>query len=209
MGHGGGFSSVWQGNTTFGERGFRVAEATQPNNAGRRLLSWDFGIGYIKEMESSSGADVAILFESAESDAVLQHARATLSDFGVGLVERNVTDRTEIAWTVSSLSGAGVLVFIVGNSSADPLSERVATSTDRPVLAVPVEAGGLAPLDALRATTRGGSAPVASLAIGKAGAINAALLAVAILANRDAELRQKLARFRVEQTEKVLADRLD
>jgi len=67
----------------------------------------------------------------------------------------------------------------------------------------------LAPLQALQTTLQGGGAPVASLAIGKAGAINAALMAVAILANTDAGLRQKLHLFRETQTNKVLADRLE
>jgi len=160
-------------------------------------------------MATADEARVAILFESAEADAVLAHARETLRDFGVTFVDRDVAGRTEVAWVTSTLAGAGAAVFIVGVSSADPLSRLVAESTDRPVLAVPVEAAGLSALDALRAATVAGGPPVASLAIGKAGAINAALLAVAILANGDGKLRQKLAKFRVEQTEKVLADRLD
>jgi 5-(carboxyamino)imidazole ribonucleotide mutase len=80
--------------------------------------------------------------------------------------------------------------------------------TAKPVLAVPLEAAGLTALDSLQATTRGGP-PVASLAIGKAGATNAALLAVAILANADEVVREKLEAFRTEQTAKVLADTLE
>jgi len=76
------------------------------------------------------------------------------------------------------------------------------------VLAVPLEGEGLGALEALRATTRGGP-PVATLAIGKAGATNAGLLAVAILANGDEGLRGKLEAFRAEQTARVLADRLE
>jgi 5-(carboxyamino)imidazole ribonucleotide mutase len=75
-------------------------------------------------------------------------------------------------------------------------------------LAVPLEGPGVPPLEALKAATRGAGGPVASLAIGKAGAVNAALLAVAILANSDAGLRGKLEGFRREQTEKVLGDRV-
>jgi 5-(carboxyamino)imidazole ribonucleotide mutase len=76
------------------------------------------------------------------------------------------------------------------------------------VLAVPLETPDLPPLASLQATTRGGP-PVASLAIGKAGAINAALLAVAVLANGDTGLLRKLEQFRADQTARVLADTLE
>jgi 5-(carboxyamino)imidazole ribonucleotide mutase len=109
---------------------------------------------------------------------------------------------------VAAFESAEAVVFVVSNTSADPLSATVAGLTAKPVLAVPLEAAGVTALEALQATTRGGP-PVAALAIGKAGATNAALLAVAILANADATLRGKLEAFRAEQTARVLADTLE
>ena len=76
------------------------------------------------------------------------------------------------------------------------------------MLAVPIETPELGGLEALRASTAGGP-PVGTVAIGKAGAINAALLAVAILGNADAGLREKLRTFREDQTAKVLGSRLE
>ena len=151
---------------------------------------------------------VAILSESPEAQGVLQHARDVLDEFGVGFIERTVETRAVLRDTVAAFEAAGAAVFVVANTSADPLSAAVAALTPRPVLAVPLDGPGLAPLDALRATAGGGPA-VASLAIGKAGAVNAALLAVAILANADESLRGKLERFRADQTARVLADRLE
>jgi 5-(carboxyamino)imidazole ribonucleotide mutase len=158
----------------------------------------------------SAGAEhmVAILLESADGQGILQHARDTLDEFGVGFIERTVETRAVLRDTAAAFETAGAAVFVVANTSATPLSAAVAAVTARPVLAVPLEAPGLAPLEALRTTTGGGPA-VASLAIGKAGAINAALLAVAILANANEQLRAKLERFRAEQTARVLADTLD
>jgi 5-(carboxyamino)imidazole ribonucleotide mutase len=151
---------------------------------------------------------VAILSESAEAQAILQHTRDTLDRFGVPFIERLVENRAVLRDTVVAFESAEVAVFVVANTSADPLSAAVAAVTANPVLAVPLAAAGLAPLESLMATTRGGP-PVASLAIGKAGATNAALLAVAILANAEEGLRGKIEAFRSEQTARVLADRLE
>jgi 5-(carboxyamino)imidazole ribonucleotide mutase len=108
---------------------------------------------------------------------------------------------------VSESESAGAAVFVASNISTDPLSTAVSEVTSKPVLAVPLEGTGLPALDALRASAREGTT-AGTLAIGKAGAINAALLAVAILANANADLRAKLERFRQEQTAKVLAETL-
>ncbi|HUM72015.1 MAG TPA: AIR carboxylase family protein, partial [Chloroflexota bacterium] len=78
-----------------------------------------------------------------------------------------------------------------------------------PVLGVPIQSHALNGLDSLLSIVQmPGGIPVGTLAIGKAGAKNAALLAIAILGNQDPALRQKLHRFRQEQTEKVLEDTL-
>jgi 5-(carboxyamino)imidazole ribonucleotide mutase len=151
---------------------------------------------------------VAILSESADAQAILQHTRDTLDQFSVPFIERVIENRGVVRDTVAAFESAEAVVFVVANTSADPLSATVAGLTAKPVLAVPLEAAGVTALEALQATTRGGP-PVAALAIGKAGATNAALLAVAILANADATLRGKLEAFRAEQTARVLADTLE
>ena len=108
-----------------------------------------------------------------------EHCCAVLDEFGV-------------AWSDNLTPGTKVVI-----AAADREAEAEAR-TVLPVLAVPMEAS----VDALRAASE---LPVATLAIGKPGAINAALLAVAILANGDAELRAKLHDFRARQTAAVLA----
>jgi 5-(carboxyamino)imidazole ribonucleotide mutase len=104
-----------------------------------------------------------------------------------------------------------VEVFVVANTSSRPLSGQVAGLTSRPVLAVPVPGGGVSALEALERTAATGpaEAAVGTFAIGRAGAINAALYAVAILANADRDLREKLEEFRREQSEKVVNERLE
>jgi 5-(carboxyamino)imidazole ribonucleotide mutase len=158
-------------------------------------------------MPDESQRMVAILAESPDAQPMLRHVADMLGEFGVGFVERVIESRAVLRDTVAAFESAGTGVFVVANTSADPLSSAVASATARPVLAVPLETPELAPLASLQATTRGGP-PVASLAIGKAGAINAALLAIAILANGDPALLRKLEQFRADQTARVLADTL-
>jgi 5-(carboxyamino)imidazole ribonucleotide mutase len=79
-----------------------------------------------------------------------------------------------------------------------------------PVLGVPMESQSLKGLDSLLSTAQmPAGIPVGTLAIGKPGAVNAALLAVAILANKRPELREKLRRFRAEQAEKIKSEKLE
>jgi 5-(carboxyamino)imidazole ribonucleotide mutase len=147
---------------------------------------------------------VAIVFESP--DPTLAHARDTLAKFGVGYTDHRISDRANLADALARAEQGGSRVFVVAVTSGDSLAHAVAKVTDKPVLAVPLDSPALPPLDALRAATASG--PVASLAIGKAGATNAALLAVSILANSDAALAARLQAFRGEQTAKVLMDEL-
>ena len=103
----------------------------------------------------------------------------------------------------------GIEVVIAGAGGAAHLPGMAAAFTLVPVLGVPVESHALKGLDSLLSIAQmPGGIPVGTLAIGKAGAINAALLAVAILSNSRPELRARLRRFREEQTERVLADEL-
>jgi 5-(carboxyamino)imidazole ribonucleotide mutase len=104
----------------------------------------------------------------------------------------------------------GIEVIIAGAGGAAHLPGMVAAQTLIPVLGVPVESQALKGIDSLLSIVQmPGGIPVGTLAIGKAGAINAALLAIAILGNSRPELREKLRKFREEQTKKVLGDVLD
>jgi 5-(carboxyamino)imidazole ribonucleotide mutase len=100
-------------------------------------------------------------------------------------------------------------VIIAAAGGAAHLPGMVAAHTLLPVLGVPIESQALKGMDSLLSIAQmPGGIPVGTLAIGKAGAINAALLAVAILANSRPDLREKLRAFRVEQTSRVLKDEL-
>jgi len=100
-------------------------------------------------------------------------------------------------------------VIIAGAGGAAHLPGMVAAHTVLPVLGVPVQSAALQGLDSLLSIVQmPGGVPVGTLAIGKAGATNAGLLAVSILANSRPDLRQRLRDFRTEQTEKVRQERL-
>ena len=103
----------------------------------------------------------------------------------------------------------GVEVIIAGAGGAAHLPGMVAAHTLLPVLGVPVESHALKGLDSLLSIVQmPGGVPVGTLAIGPAGAKNAGLLAVAILANQRPELREKLRQYRAAQTEKVMKETL-
>jgi 5-(carboxyamino)imidazole ribonucleotide mutase len=111
---------------------------------------------------------------------------------------------------VASAEDRGIEVMIAAAGGAAHLAGVVAAHTLLPVLGVPMESASLKGLDSLLATVQmPGGIPVGTLAIGTPGAKNAALLAVAILANTRPELRDKLRAFREEQTAKVLQATLD
>ncbi len=103
----------------------------------------------------------------------------------------------------------GIEVIIAGAGGAAHLPGMLAASTVVPVLGVPVESHSLKGLDSLLSIVQmPGGIPVGTLAIGKAGATNAALLAIAILSNSRPDLRVALHQFRREQTERVMTDTL-
>ena len=105
--------------------------------------------------------------------------------------------------------GRGLEVIIAGAGGAAHLPGMVAAHTIVPVLGVPVESATLKGLDSLLSINQmPGGVPVGTLAIGKAGATNAALLAVSILSNSRPDLRAKLRAFREEQTQKVRQEQL-
>jgi len=115
----------------------------------------------------------------------------------------------ETAEYVNQAESRGVEVIIAAAGGAAHLAGVCAAHTVLPVLGVPMESASLKGLDSLLSTVQmPAGIPVGTLAIGPAGARNAALLAVAILATRRPDLREKLRRFRADQREKVLRETL-
>ncbi len=140
----------------------------------------------------------------------MMHAVQTLESLGVAYEARVVSaHRTpdllfEYADTAQK---RGLKVIIAGAGGAAHLPGMCAAKTQVPVLGVPVQSKALNGMDSLLSIAQmPAGIPVGTLAIGKAGAINAALLAAAICANGDAALGRRLAKFRSEQTRKVLDD---
>jgi 5-(carboxyamino)imidazole ribonucleotide mutase len=106
---------------------------------------------------------------------------------------------------VSDVEARGAQVFVAAAGGAAHLAGVVASKTLRPVLGVPMQSQSVGGLDSLLSTVQmPAGIPVGTLAIGRAGAVNAALLAAAILARSDAELEARLRRYRKEQAQDVL-----
>jgi 5-(carboxyamino)imidazole ribonucleotide mutase len=155
---------------------------------------------------------VAILMGSKSDWETMRHAAETLDKFGVDhdarVLSAHRTPR-ETSEYVSGAEGRGIEVVIAGAGGAAHLAGVAAAHTILPVLGVPMESASLKGLDSLLSTAQmPGGIPVGTLAIGKPGAVNAALLAVAILGVSRPELREKLRGFRKEQAEKVLKEDL-
>lgn len=138
----------------------------------------------------------------------MSHAADTLDKLGVPFEVRVVSaHRTPdlLFEYASQAEGRGLEVIIAGAGGAAHLPGMCAAKTALPVLGVPVESKHLKGLDSLLSMVQmPGGVPVGTLAIGKSGAINAALLACAILGARHPRLREAYARFRAEQTRTVL-----
>ncbi len=139
----------------------------------------------------------------------MQHAAATLASLGVAHETRVVSaHRTpDLLFSyAASAESRGLEVLIAGAGGAAHLPGMTASKTVLPVLGVPVESKALKGLDSLLAIAQmPGGIPVGTLAIGKAGAINAALLAAAILGTKYPAIREALRKFRATQTKNVLA----
>ena len=111
---------------------------------------------------------------------------------------------------IEEAEGKGVRVFIAGAGGAAHLAGVIAAKTQWPVLGVPMQSKALQGMDSLLSIVQMPKGiPVGTLAIGNAGAANAALLAGAILAIGDADLAQRIQQYRQKQTQAVLAERLD
>ena len=155
---------------------------------------------------------VAVIMGSKSDWETMRHADEILTQFDVPHECRIVSaHRTpaRMAEFAATAESRGLEVIIAGAGGAAHLPGMVAAQTLIPVLGVPVESHALKGMDSLLSIAQmPGGIPVGTLAIGKAGAINAALLAVAILANSRPELREKLRKFREGQTAKVMSDTL-
>ncbi len=142
----------------------------------------------------------------------LRHADQVLKDFEIPHECRVVSaHRTpvEMAEYAQQAESRGLKVIIAGAGGAAHLPGMVASHTTLPVLGVPVESHALKGMDSLLSIVQmPGGIPVGTLAIGKAGATNAALLAIAILATADPSLRDRIRAFRTLQASRVKEDRL-
>jgi 5-(carboxyamino)imidazole ribonucleotide mutase len=162
---------------------------------------------------SSSIPLVAVIMGSKSDWETLQHADAMLTQFGVPHECRIVSaHRTPdlMAQFAREAEGRGIEVIIAGAGGAAHLPGMTAAQTVLPVLGVPVQSHALSGQDSLLSIVQmPAGIPVGTLAIGKAGATNAALLAISILANSRPPLREKLKQFRAEQTARVLGETLE
>lgn len=142
----------------------------------------------------------------------MQHAHTILKEFGVAHECKVVSAHRTPQWLAEYASQAearGIKVIIAGAGGAAHLPGMAAAQTILPVFGVPVESHALKGMDSLLSIVQmPGGIPVGTLAIGKAGAKNAALLAIAVLAIADSALREKLRHYRDEQTRTVLDQQL-
>src|SRR5438105_6133891 len=155
---------------------------------------------------------VAVVMGSKSDWDTMRHAVETLDEFGVPneshvLSAHRSPDAT--AESAREAASRGLRVIIAGAGAAAHLAGAIAGHTWLPVLGVPIPSSELKGLDSLLSTAQmPGGIPVGTLAIGNAGAKNAALLAAAILATSDAKVRQKLEAFRKKQSDSVLSAKL-
>ena len=161
---------------------------------------------------SESRPLVAVMMGSKSDWEVMRQCSEMLTQFGIEHESRVLSaHRTpaETAEYVSTAEGRGIEVVIAAAGGAAHLAGVCAAHTVLPVLGVPMESAALKGMDSLLSTVQmPAGIPVGTLSIGAAGARNAALLAVAILANSRPELREKLQQYRAELSAKVLRETL-
>ena len=155
---------------------------------------------------------VGVIMGSTSDWETMRHATETLADLGVSFEKKVVSAHRTPRLLFEYASGAaarGIKVIIAGAGGAAHLPGMTASLTGLPVLGVPVETTSLKGLDSLCSIVQmPGGIPVATFAIGKAGAINAGLFAASILALTDPKVAKALAARRSAQTAKVLKSRL-
>lgn len=154
-----------------------------------------------------SGLSVGIIMGSASDWETMRHAAETLDALEVAhevkIVSAHRTPRRMVAYAESA-EDRGLKLIIAGAGGAAHLPGMVASLTALPVLGVPVQSAALSGLDSLLSIAQmPAGIPVGTLAIGKAGAVNAALLAAAMLATTDAALSARLKAWRQRQSDSV------
>jgi 5-(carboxyamino)imidazole ribonucleotide mutase len=156
---------------------------------------------------------IGVIMGSKSDWETLRHAADLLESFGVPYEKKIVSaHRTPklMAEYAETAETRGLEAIIAGAGGAAHLPGMVASNTTLPVLGVPVESHALKGMDSLLSIVQmPGGVPVATFAIGKAGATNAALFAVSILAAKRPDLRARLRAWRDAQTDRVLGDTLD
>jgi 5-(carboxyamino)imidazole ribonucleotide mutase len=150
---------------------------------------------------------VGVIMGSQSDWTTLRHAAAVLDEFGIAherrIVSAHRTPRRLVDYA-GNARGRGLKVIIAGAGGAAHLPGMVASMTSLPVLGVPVQSRALSGLDSLLSIVQmPAGIPVGTLAIGEAGATNAALLAIAILATEDKALAAKLDAWRARQSDAV------
>ena len=162
---------------------------------------------------NSASPVVGIVMGSNSDWDTMKHAAQILTDFGVPFEARVVSAHRmpdDMFAYAEAAQGRGLVAIIAGAGGAAHLPGMVAAKTVVPVLGVPVASRHLQGVDSLHSIVQMPKGiPVATFAIGQAGAANAALFAVAMLANADAALRQRLHDFRARQTEAARAMTLE
>jgi len=163
-------------------------------------------------MKSQTGPLVGVIMGSKSDWETLRHAKELLTQLEVPHECRIVSAHRTPLWLAEYASQAearGLEVIIAGAGGAAHLPGMAAAQTVLPVLGVPVESAVLKGVDSLLSIVQmPAGVPVGTLAIGKSGATNAALLAVAILANSRPQLREKLRNYRQSQTDRVMTEQL-
>lgn len=161
---------------------------------------------------STASPLVSVIMGSKSDWETMRHAAEVLAQFEVPHECRIVSAHRTPAWLAefaASAESRGIEIIIAGAGGAAHLPGMTAAQTLIPVLGVPVESRALKGMDSLLAIVQmPAGIPVGTLAIGAAGATNAALLAIAMLANTRPELRERLRLFRQQQTQRVLNDTL-
>lgn len=155
---------------------------------------------------------VGIIMGSKSDWSTLEHAAATLEQFEVACEKEIVSAHRTPEWLFEYARTAeerGLQCIIAGAGGAAHLPGMAASLTELPVLGVPVESKVLRGVDSLLSIVQmPAGVPVATFAIGKAGAINSALFAVSLLARKNPDLLERLRKFRSEQTETVRKTKL-
>ena len=155
-------------------------------------------------------ARVAIIMGSQSDWSVMRHAEEALESLGIAadvrIISAHRTPELLFEYAETAID-RGLKVIIAGAGGAAHLPGMTAAKTRVPVLGVPVESRSMSGQDSLLSIVQmPAGIPVGTMAIGRAGAVNAALLAAAILANDDADVAAALDKYRQEQTARVLAD---